>query len=291
MEAAFKPDDDGLVVLYDLGYDNGKYQHIQVQMGMVDVRTLRSETNNKNGYQRLLNENRKRRLFKINELIRDYHPARFDPITISIRNGYRNVIDGQGRLVAIKFLYNKGKLSSPMIPCKILQNATYEDEAMLFATQNDGQVQVNNQEKTKAKIIGNDEKTIIIKNMLLKNKLDFGFNNGSIQAYKTVEKLYDEIGVNRLDRIFYVISEAWDAGQVKNSTSADILKGLAVFYKNYYRHIVDDSFVQKLTKVTPDAVKDSYKSYDVKIEPNRKYLKTFSMIYNANRKAGKINYV
>jgi hypothetical protein len=289
MEAYFNENDD-LIILYNLGYDTGKYSHIHIQVGMVDVRTLRSENKNKISYQRILTE-KCGRLFKINrDIIRDFHLSKFDPVTITIRNGIRYVIDGQGRVLAVKYLYSHGKISSPMIPCKILQNVTLEDEAMLFATQNDGQVPLTVQEKTKAKVIGKDQKTIIIKDMLLKNKLDFGFNNGKVYAYKTLDKLFDEVGVKTLDRVLYVISEAWENGQVKNSTSADILKGLSVFYKRFGKQIIDDSFIPRLAKTTPDVIRNDFKNYDTKSDWQHKFLKTLSLIYDANRKTGRLNY-
>ena len=117
--------DDTLIVLYDMGYDSGKFSHIRVQYGMVDVRTLQSAiADDESGYQRLLTSKR------VEPIINDFHYSQLNPINISIRSdGKRYVVDGQARTSIVRTLFRRGELASPMVSCTILRNASLEDEA------------------------------------------------------------------------------------------------------------------------------------------------------------------
>ncbi len=96
--------DDTLVILYDIGYDTGRYSHIKVQYGVVDARTVRSAfLNEDNGYQRNLSTD------GIIGIVKDFHWAKFNPITICIRqDGDRYNIDGQARVSSVITLYRRG---------------------------------------------------------------------------------------------------------------------------------------------------------------------------------------
>lgn len=277
---------DSLKIMWEMGFDQGKYSHIKVSFGLVDVRTLTSEIKEGYGYQRLLHKKR------VDEIVENYLKARFDPITISIRDGKRNIIDGQARVSAMRKLFKIGSLYSPMIPCKILQFATVEDEALLFAEQNDGQTTVLEKDKVNAKLIGKDEKIVAINNMLNRHGLGYSVSGkGNINANKTLEKLYDTMDHELLNRALNTISQSWESGQVKNSNSADILKGITTFYKHFGNEIDDEYFVSKLIKTTPDVVRRSFKNWENPLDRNRQYLKALSIIYNKGIKSNKINYL
>ena len=42
-------EDDTLIILYDMGYDTGRYSHIKVQYGLVDARTVQSAISDEDG--------------------------------------------------------------------------------------------------------------------------------------------------------------------------------------------------------------------------------------------------
>lgn len=278
---------EDLVILYDMGYDTGQYSHIKIQYGLVDARTVQSAIEeDKGGYQRLLNSKR------IIDITKDFHWSRLNPITICIRaDGNRYNVDGQARVSSVITLYNRGEISTPMIPCLILTNTTLEDEAMLFGSQEDGKTPLRESQKTRSKYIGKDKKICALANVLEECGIKM-FSD--IQAYKTVRCIYDSTEVETFKRFCKVISKAWLNGtkaQRKNATCGDILTGLSIFYSRYADEIDDKTFIKKLSEKTPNAVKDLFDNYENKLDPDRKYLKTFTMLYNKGRRKDRIDYV
>ena len=78
----------------------------------------------------------------------------------------------------------------------------------------------------------------------------------------------------------------------KNATCADILTGISVFYQKYADVIDDKNLVSKLSMTTPDAVRELFDNYKNKLDPDRKYLKTFTEIYNKSRRTNnRIDYI
>lgn len=281
-------EDETLIVLYDLGYDTGMYSHIKVQLGLIDVRTVKSAVSDEDGgYQRILKSHR------IIDITSDFHWAKFNPITISIRqNGERYNVDGQARVSSVRTLYRKGEISTPMVPCLILTNTSVEDEAMLFGTQDDGKTQLKESQRIKSKYIGKDKKICDLSDTL--EECGIGLFR-DIQAHKTIQEIYKNIDKDIFIRFCKVISKSWLNGtkaQRKNATCADILTGISVFYQKYADVIDDKNLVSKLSMTTPDAVRELFDNYKNKLDPDRKYLKTFTEIYNKSRRTNnRIDYI
>lgn len=278
---------EDLIILYDMGYDTGVYSHIKIQYGLVDARTVQSAIDEEDGgYQRILNSKR------MIDITKDFHWSRLNPITICIRkDGNRYNVDGQARVSSVITLYRRGEISTPMIPCLILTNTTLEDEAMLFGTQDDGKTPLREYQKAKSKYIGKDKKLCGLVDTLA----DCGIRLFTdVKAYKTISEIYDNTDLETFKRFCRVISCAWLNGtkaQKKNATCGDILTGLSIFYSKYAQEIDDQSFIKKLSDKTPDMVKELFENYENKLDPDRKYLKAFTVIYNNNRRKGKIDYV
>lgn len=281
-----KKKDDTLIVLYDIGYDTGKFSHIRVQYGLIDVRTVQSMA---------LSEDRDcQRILKVNEIMNivgDFHWAKFNPVVISIREDGRYCIDGQVRILSVRTLYKKGEISTPMIPCLILTNTTLEDEAMLFGTQDDGKTPLREYQKAKSKFIGKDKKICELSDALT----DCGIRLFTdVQAYKTIREIYDNTDLAVFKRFCNVISKSWLNGtksQKKNATCGDILTGLSIFYSRYADEIDDMNLIKKLSEKTPDSVRELFKNYKNELEPDRKYLKAFTVLYNKGKRKGRIDYV
>lgn len=283
-----RKENDSLIVLYDLGYDTGRYAHVKIQLGLVDVRCVKSAiSDDEGGYQRLLATKR------VENITNDFHMSRFNPIIISVRkNGAIYNIDGQARVSSVRHLYKDGSVDSPMVPCIILTNTTVRDESMLFGTQDDGKTQLRETQRLKSKYIGMDDKILELSNVL--EECGIGLFK-DIQAHKTIQDLYRSIDKDIFKRICKVISGSWLRGtkaQRKNATSKDILNGLAVFYTKYSDEINDKILIGKLALTTPDSIRDLFENYKNKLDPDRKYLKTFAEIYNKNRRSNnRIDYV
>lgn len=278
---------EDLIILYDMGYDTGRYSHIRIQLGLVDARTVQSAIDEEDGgYQRLLKS------IRVVNITQNFHWSMLNPITICIRaDGSRYNVDGQARVSSVRMLYKKGEISTPMIPCLILTNTTLEDEAMLFGTQDDGKTPLREYQKAKSKYIGKDEKVCEMADALG----DCGIRLFTdIQAYKTVREIYDNTDLKTFKRFCTVISRAWLNGtkaQKKNATCGDILTGLSVFYSKYADEIDDKDLIKKLSEKTPDAVRELFDNYKNDLDADRKYIKTFTMLYNKGRRKGRIDYM
>ena len=279
--------EEDLIILYDMGYDTGAYSHVKINYGLVDARTVHSAIDEEDGgYQRILNSKR-----TIN-ITKDFHWSRLNPITICIRaDGGRYNVDGQARVSSVRTLYKNGEISTPMIPCLILTNTTLEDEAMLFGTQDDGKTPLREFQKAKSKFIGKDKKICGLADALM----DCGIRLFTdVQAYKTIREIYDNTDLEVFKRFCNVISKAWLDGtkaQRKNATCGDILTGLSTFYSRYADEIDDKNLIKKLSEKTPNSVRELFENYKNELEPDRKYLKTFTVLHNKGRRKGRIDYV
>lgn len=276
-----------LIILHDMGYDTGIYSHIRIQYGLVDARTVHSAIDEVDGgYQRLLKSAR------VVNITQNFHWSMLNPITICVReDGSRYNVDGQARVSSVITLYKKGEISTPMMPCLILTNTTLEDEAMLFGTQDDGKTPLREYQKAKSKFIGKDKEICGLAGALM----DCGIRLFTdVQAYKTIREIYDNTDLEVFKRFCKVISNAWLNGtkaQKKNATCADILTGLSIFYSKYADEINDRDLVKKLSEKTPDAIRELFGNYENKLDPDRKYLKTFSMLYNKGKHKYRIDYM
>ena len=275
--------EEDLIVLYDMGYDTGAYSHVKIQYGLVDARTVHSAIDDEDGgYQRVLNSKR------IIEITRDFHWSRLNPITICIRaDGNRYNVDGQARVSSVRTLYKKGEISTPMIPCLILTNTTLEDEAMLFGTQDDGKTPLREFQKAKSKFIGKDKNICGLANTLM----DCGIR---LFTYKTIREIYNNTDLDVFKRFCSVISKAWLNGtkaQKKNATCGEILTGLSIFYSRYADEIDDTNLIKKLSEKTPNSIRELFENYKNELEPDRKYLKTFTVLYNKGKRKDRIDYV
>ena len=205
--------------------------------------------------------------------------------------GNRYNVDGQARVSSVRTLYKKGEISTPMIPCLILTNTTLEDEAMLFGTQDDGKTPLREYQKTKSKFIGKDKKICALADALS----DCGIRLfADIQAYKTIQEIFENTDIEVFKRFCKVISCAWLNGtkaQKKNATCGDILTGLSIFYSKYADEIDDRNLIKKLSEKTPDAVRKLFENYKNELDSDRKYLKTFTVLYNKGKHKNRIDYV
>lgn len=279
--------EEDLIILYDMGYDTGQYSHIKIQYGLVDARTVQSAIEeDEGGYQRLLNSKR------IIDITKDFHWSRLNPITICIRkNGNRYNVDGQARVSSVITLYSRGEISTPMMPCLILTNTTLEDEAMLFGSQEDGKTPLRESQKTRSKYIGKDKEICALANALEECGIKM-FSD--IQAYKTIRYIYEHTEAETFKRFCKVISQAWLNGtkaQRKNATCGEILTGLSIFYSRYADEIEDRTLIKRLSEKTPNSVRELFNNYKNELEPDRKYLKAFTVLYNKGKHKGRIDYV
>lgn len=270
---------DTLEILYDYGYDSGKFEKIKVCLALVDIRTINSDV------QEIQREVTVKR---VNEIVKDFHISRLDLPTIAImKTGERRCLDGQARIVSMRTLFREGKINSPMMPCKVLFGANQEELAELFSRQDEGKTVLREVDKTKAELVWKDT-TKSLNDILKNNNISL---MADVKAHTAIKKVFANTTLDVFNRMVNVLSSSWDVKNTKNALSSQILSGLHCFYGLYSNEIDDMVLIGKLRKMSPDKIISDYKSYDVSNDKNRKYLKTFTMIYNKSKKNNRIDYV
>lgn len=300
--------EDGTIVkLSDFGHDmGGKFAHINVSLGVVDVRKTRSKFYRKNasgvmeGYQRIPTEQR------IENITSEFTRTKLNPITVAIMPDGIDVIDGQGRDTAVKTLYRQNKITDCRVPCIILENATEEDCAMLFAEQDKNTVYISVRDKTKVEAANNQIDTITFLKKLNANglpvynedtkELFHGFN--AVNTYKLIYKSFSS-DPQTFDRVISVISQAWVTNEASGkhiapkALQSDIIRGVAEMYVRYKDEINDDVFIKKLQKYQPCDVLETFvrntpKKTEAISDKKYKYIRTLVDIYNSGKcKQGK----
>ena len=189
-------------------------------------------------YQKELNIERIRRI------VEKFDINRMRPIEVSYRDGKYWVFDGQHRANAYLVM------GFSRIPCIIHYGLTYEDEAYLFARQQEEVGAVNANHKWNALVEAGDQETMAI----VKLCKDWGFtvlgknNKGNnIKCVKSLRDLYHEFGPAKLATILMCIKNAWN--YMPKSTDVAIIGGIARMVRSYPAEQFD---FNRLTKVLSD---------------------------------------
>lgn len=187
-------------------------------------------------YQKELN------ISRVEKIINKFDINRMRPIEVSYRDGRYWVFDGQHRASAYVIMgYTK-------IPAIVHYGLSYEDEAYLFARQQEEVGSVNSNHKWNALREAGDPETMDI----IKLCKEFGFtvlesnNKGNnIKCVKSLRDFYKEFGPEKLRTILMCIRDAWN--YMEHSVDVPILMGVARLIRTY-----SEFDYNRLTKVLSD---------------------------------------
>lgn len=173
-------------------------------------------------YQKRINPRR------VAEIVANFNPDRMRPIEVSLRDGKYWCWDGQHRLAGAK------ARGDETIECQVHHGLTYEDEARLFAEQQDNVGTITTAHKFNALKEANDPATLRI----IKTCAGYGYTvhptrpgGKNIRSIKTLQRIDSELGANRLGDIVWIMKSVWDNSP--DSTHENIIGGLATFLKWY----------------------------------------------------------
>ena len=165
---------------------------------------------------------------RVKRIVEKFDIHRMRPIEVSFRDGEFWVFDGQHRANAY---YLMGLTE---IPAVIHRGLTYQDEAYLFARQQEDVGSVNTNHKWNALVEAKDPEAMEI----IKLCKDWGFailqhnNKGNnIKCVKTLRDLYREFGPEKLGTILMCIKNAWM--YMDHSTDVAIISGIARLVKAF----------------------------------------------------------
>lgn len=186
---------------------------------------------------------------RIEKIVKKFDINRMRPIDVSFRDGKYWVFDGQHRCNAYLLMgYTE-------IPAIVHYGLSYEDEAYLFAHQQEEVGSVNSNHKWNALKEAKDPETLDI----IKMCREWGFtvleknNKGNnIKCVKTLKDLYKEFGPAKLATILMCVASAWD--YMEHSTDVAIIGGIARLVRCYSDKFDYNRLTQVLSNTTPKLI-------------------------------------
>lgn len=194
-------------------------------------------------YQKSLN------IERVKRIVEKFDINRMRPVDVSYRDGEYWLFDGQHRANAY---YLMGLTEIPAI---IHYGLTYQDEAYLFARQQEEVGSVNSNHKWNALVEAKDPETMEIVNLCK----SWGFtvlaknNKGNnIKCVASLRKIYHEFGANKLSTILMCTGDAWN--YMEHSVDVAILEGIFRLVRAYPDQFDYNRLNKVLTDTTPKLI-------------------------------------
>jgi hypothetical protein len=189
------------------------------------------------------------------KIANNWDEKKFVPIIVSYRDGIYWIVDGMHRTSAKKIKFG----SDALIMCKILTGLTFEQEALLFAHQDDGERTLSSIIKFNALILGKDETALKIKDILEEHnfviaKSDYK-KDYQIVAVGSVQYIYEKTSPIMFAEVFRLIKDTWDGSS--NALDGGFIKGVYSFVNTYYSSGYDHKrFIKSHEKVSAIKIKN-----------------------------------
>lgn len=147
----------------------------------------------------------------------------FDRVSVSERDGYYFILDGQHRLLALELTDRVPDDKKQSVPAVIYSGMTLADESRYYLRKNTGRKNTHSIHAWKARLVG-EEKVRSIENIATKNGYKIGTGGtGYLTAIKALEIIWDDFGSEVLDSVLATTAEAWGPEQ---RLSAPVIRGL-----------------------------------------------------------------
>lgn len=236
---------------------------------------------------------RKIRPARVSQIVNEFDPKLLDDVTVSFRGGRYNVVDGQHRIVALKMI-NGGV--DVMVPCQVIYNLTYEQEADLYNRLDASKKRLTVADSTRAKIEArNDPEILDIQRILKAYGFAWEFSSGGgnagnnkIAAARAVMNAYRLLGSRGFERMSMLLRQTWDG--MSESLNSYMLSGIALFLSTYEDDIDSGVFIKKLSKVSPCEIVSTGRS-DVSTRNNAlKFARVILGKYNGKSRDNALPY-
>lgn len=187
---------------------------------------------------------------RVRRIVKDFDENLVNACKVSFRDGRYWVFDGQHTIAALK-ARNGGK--DLMVDCKVFFGLTRLDEKELFVKQNGYSRSVDTLQKLRANYnFGDPDATELVRLIELAGfRVSFDKSTGpwKIVAVNAAEKAHELLGSVGFVDMLTIIGEAWSGH--KDSTRAEIIGGMSLFYDTYQGVFDRKSFVSRLSAVSP----------------------------------------
>lgn len=213
---------------------------------------------------------------RVQRIADEWNEALANEPKLSFRDGKYFCFDGQ-HTIAARILRNGGK--DVDIRCKVYSDMSYEDEAMLFAHQQDNSRKVGALDTVRALYEAKDPDVVNMFDMTnsLGIQMDFALyeRDNKINCLDTALRLYKKHGSAKYMQIMMLIRDTWNGAYP--CYNAAIVKGVAEFYTKYESKMNRSNFIKKLGSVHPVALMRDAK---LRIGSKHKMLDEICEVYN-----------
>lgn len=191
--------------------------------------------------QRQLNQSR------VDYLIANFDPEDFGTPTVSERDGYAWVIDGQHRIAAAKVALGEDQ----MIQCWTYSDLSEEDEAERFLKLNNT-LHVNAHSRFRVAVTANRPRETDIDRVVRANGLVVSQDKieGAVGAVGTLGRVYDRGGPKTLGRTLRIVHSSYgDSG-----LEAPVIDGVGLVCQRYNGSLNDDAAIERLSSASGGVV-------------------------------------
>ena len=219
-------------------------------------------------YQRLLNLNLGCTIAK------EFSFNKVGVITVSLREGQYNVIDGQHRL------YGATLAKVPQLMCQVLNGLSYQSEAKLFNDLNGIRKKVNVYDIYNADIEAGDADTLDIKKCVESAGLKIfrGTGDFKISSIANIRNIYKKGGYAHLSKTLMYLFDTWEG--ISSSLTGQMIKGMSAFLTTYGSEVDYDIFIKQLRLIEPYKIKREIDSDTSNLIFAKKYCNVVIKYYN-----------
>jgi len=170
-----------------------------------------------------------------------------NPVKVSRRNNVNYVFNGQHTVEIIALV--SGSRDTP-VWCMIYDDLEYSHEADIFANQMKYVKPLLPYEIFQANIEAGNDEQLIIKDLVESYNLTISRTKipGGICAISSLEKIFENHGVNALDRTLRLIVGTWEGEELL--LSSNMISGVAKLIAVFGESLKDDLFKERLGKVS-----------------------------------------
>ena len=174
-----------------------------------------------------------------------------NPVKVSRRDGINYVFNGQHTVEIIATV--SGSRDTP-VWCMIYDDLEYGHEADIFANQMKYVKPLLPYEIFMANVEAGNNKQLLIKDLVESYNLEITASQtpGGICAISTLESIHDKQGFQMLDQVLRICVNTWEG--TPQSFTSGILKGIAKLIDAYGEDFKEDTFIERLSRVSPKEI-------------------------------------
>jgi hypothetical protein len=208
-----------------------------VQFAQIPIKNLVSDQE----YQRNLS------MVHVRKMANNFDRDQINAVKVSFRDGLYRIMNGQHTVETIAAV--SGSRETP-VWCMIYLGLTYEDEARIFANQQEFVKGLSPYEIFMAKIQAGYDDQLMIRDLVESYGLILSSKKAActVCAITSVEQIYMKYRFHVLDRTLRLLVGTWEGDPL--SLSANMLRGVARLIVSYGDLMKDDVFCDRIGKVS-----------------------------------------